>query len=126
MDGSDARKSGLTIDAMEAEIPLIFGADTAGTMTITMTIDDTIRVIKNITILDRAFLRITPISQLKVGSPAVPMTLRVENGAGNLLDGFSSVANLSLSDGAGNFSSDVIRIRLGVAEPFTYTAGTLA
>lgn len=48
------------------------------------------------------------------------MTLRIVDGASNILTGFNSVAALSLPEDAGYFDSEAIPIKNGIAS-FTYT-----
>lgn len=63
---------------------------------------------------------------IKIGSSALPVRLQIRDSAGNTVTGFSSIATISVPAGAGKFSQEVIEIKNGQSENFTYIPGTVA
>lgn len=54
IDPSGAKKTGINMDIIESQIPILIGADSPGTLSINATVDDSIKGSKDITIFDTA------------------------------------------------------------------------
>ncbi len=68
-DGS--KRTNMTLDVMESQVPIVIGADTAGTLHITATIDGTIVSNQDITIYESAQIVLTRERDPRVGEPSI-------------------------------------------------------
>ena len=111
---------------MDDQVPLTLGSIETGTMTLKIVADGTISSTSSFSVFDQARLIVSTPTIPQVGDAPVTMALRLVDSNNVVLKGFNSVATLTLPNGAGTFGSDIIRIRDGISEPFTYIPGTTA
>lgn len=64
--------------------------------------------------------------QMQVGKQEQQGRVMIQDAAGNPLRGFESIATLSVPAGAGRVYPDVVKIKNGISESFTYIPGSLA
>lgn len=126
VDTTGERRTSMTLDIMEAQIPIVVGSDTPGTLSIQATIDTTLKSTTDITVYDTARIVLMRDQNPRVGGGRVPTKIEVQDGAGKRITGLSSVTAWILPAGAGSFSKQTIAITDGVSEAFDYIPGTVS
>jgi hypothetical protein len=121
IDANGEKKTSMHMSSMDAKIPLILGADTAGTLDISIMVDGGLK-----TVFDQARMILSIPNSLRVGDAPQTLSFRILDEKNAPLKGFASVASLSLPDGAGGFDPTVILIKDGISESFSYIPGTIA
>ena len=116
----------MTLDIMEAQIPMVIGSDEPGTLHIQATIDTTLTSTTDITVYPSARIVLMRDQNPQVGGVRVPTHIEVQDASGTRITGLSSVASWTLPAGAGSFSKQTISITDGVSESFDYIPGTVS
>lgn len=112
---------------MESESTIAFGADTPGTMKITITVDGIKTQVSTIRVLERAKVQLERVGGIPlVGGDAVKVRLRILDAQNEVVRGFSSFAHLDIPEAAGTFDEDSIRIEDGTSSYFSFFPGRLA
>ncbi|MBC7503535.1 VCBS repeat-containing protein [Candidatus Gracilibacteria bacterium] len=126
VDANGDKKTSMSMDIMESQIPVILGSDTVGTLRITATVNETITNTTELTIYDTARIILMRDRDPRVGDEPIGARIEIQDAAGVRMAGLSSVVSWGLPDGAGIFSKKSIRITDGISEPFDYIPGTIA
>lgn len=109
---------------MDADIPVLIGSDTVGTIGITIDTDKGIKTTGSIRVLETINAVIIRSANPQITGAPVTVSLKIVDGAGNLLDGFASIASLDIPSDAGKFDRETVPIKNGVTENFLFTPGT--
>jgi hypothetical protein len=73
----------MTLDIMEAQIPMIIGSDTPGSMRIKITSDTTLSSSTDITVYETARIVLMRDRSPQVGGARVPMYIEVQDASGS-------------------------------------------
>jgi hypothetical protein len=79
VDAQGTRQTSLTLDVMDAQVPLLIGSDTAGTLTMTVTTETGIVTKKDIKIYDTAQIVLSRSADPRVGSGSVGVHIEVRD-----------------------------------------------
>jgi hypothetical protein len=120
-DANGEKQTKMTIDAMEADIPVLLGSDNAGSIDIKVSTDSGKWTTGSIRVLDEIKTILIRSADPQVGGDTVEVSLKIVDGNENSLTWFSSVASLELPEGAWSFEPSTLPIKDWVTAPFVYT-----
>lgn len=106
---------------------LSYGSSTAGKLTLSISIDGVIQTETAIDIFPTARVVFERSSQPVVAGLPITAHIKVLDGNGNIISGFSSVADMTLPEAAGYFASGTtVEIKSGQSTDFTFVPGRVA
>lgn len=83
IDSTGERRTKMTLDIMEAQIPMIIGSDTPGSMRIKITSDTTLSSSTDITVYETARIVLMRDRSPQVGGARVPTHIEVQDASGS-------------------------------------------
>lgn len=124
--GDGTKKTEYHVDLLEPSFSIRIGSTTPGLLRVRARVDGKEVGSMQIQVISYAGVRIIRNGEPTVDGDVLPVSIKVVDQNGTTLSGFTSVATLSLPDGAGTFNTSIIKIRDGLSEPFGYIPGTRA
>lgn len=116
-----------THDVVESEMLLSYTAGEGSDMRMTFSLDQPdITLTKTISLIENPRVRIIRSATPIVWGDPIDMRIELVDAGGNVLSGFSSIANIQISAGAGTFSTTNLPLQNGRTQNFTFTPGRVS